>query len=124
MGVNRQQRGATALVVLAVLLGSLWAGGLAQPAPGDPTGQLAASHPPAGIEPAVLRDRGPALRPSAGPPGPGGRLLPLLAGMLVAALGVAGMAGAGRPRPAPPRARSLVRAAPRGARAPPLLQPA
>jgi hypothetical protein len=124
MRMHRRQSGATALVVLAVLLGSLWAGGLARPAAGDPTGQLAASRPLAGIEPATLRDRAPALRPAAGRPDPGGRLLPLLAGMLVAALGVAGMAGAGRPRPVLARARSLVRRTQLEARAPPLLQPA
>ena len=43
MGVNRRRLATTGLVVLAVLLGSLWAGGMAAPAAGNAAGKLAGS---------------------------------------------------------------------------------
>jgi hypothetical protein len=124
MRVNQQRRAATGLVVLAVLLGSLWAGGLAAPATGDAADQLAASRSLLGLEPAAPPDRGPALRPSAERPDPGGRLLPLLAGLLAGSLMVAAAAPARRRRSGRVAVRSPVGPAPGGPRAPPRLQPA
>jgi hypothetical protein len=124
MGVNRRPHLTTAIVVLALLLGSLWAGGQAVPAAGGPAGQLTAGAPLPGIEPAALPDRAPALRPAAERPGPDGRLLPLLLGLLTASVAVAYGVGARRRRSSPPRARSLALSAFRGPRAPPRLQPA
>ena len=124
MGVNRRPHLTTAIVVLAVLLGSLWAGGLAVPAAGGPAGQLTAGASLPGIEPAALPDRAPALRPSVERPGPDGRLLPLLLGMLLAALAAPFGLPARRRGPNPARAGSLLRCTRREARAPPSLQPA
>jgi hypothetical protein len=84
MGGNRRPHLTTALVVLAVLLGSLWAGGLAVPAAGGPAGHLTASDSLPGIAPAGLPDQAPALWPAGERPGPDGSLLPLLLGLLVA----------------------------------------
>jgi hypothetical protein len=123
MGVNRRPHLTTAIVVLAVL-GSLWAGGLAVPAAGGPAGQLTAGASLPGIEPAALPDRAPALRPATERPGPVGRLLPLLLGLLAASLAVTQGVGARRRRSSLAPARSLVLSAPRGPRAPPRLQPA
>jgi hypothetical protein len=124
MRVNRQQQATRTLVVLAVLLGWLWTGGLAASAEGNPADQLAASRPLPGLEPAALPDRGPALRPAAERPDPGGRLLSLLLGLLVASVAVASGVAANRRRPSLTPARSPVLSAPRGPRAPPRLQPA
>jgi hypothetical protein len=123
MGVNRRPHLTTAIVVLAVLLGSLWAGGLAVPAAGGPAGQLTAGASLPGIEPAPLPDRAPALRPSVERPGPDGRLLPLLLGLLAASLAVTYGMGARRRRPSLAPVRSLVLSASRCPRAPPRLQP-
>jgi hypothetical protein len=111
-------------MVLAVLLGSLWAGSVAAPAAGDPAGQLASSAWLPGLEPAALPDRVPALRPSAERPDPGGRLLPLLLGLLTAAVAVAHGTPARRRRSRWDRVLVPARSAPRGPRAPPRLQPA
>ena len=125
MPVNRQRQASTGLVVvLAVLLGSLWAGGGAAPAARLPPGQLADRAPLPGIEAAALPDRIPALRPSVQRPGPGGRLLPLLFGLLVAAFAAAHGVPARRRRSGQASAGSLVLTAPRGPPAPPFLQPA
>jgi hypothetical protein len=122
---NRQQQATTGLVVvvLAVLLGSLWAGGAAAPAAGMPGGQLTSTALLPGLEAAALPDRVPALRPSAQRPDPGGRLLPLLLGLLAVSLTVANGVPARRRRPGPAPARALVLATPQGPRAPPRLQP-
>lgn len=121
----RQQHSATrAFLVLAVVLASLWAGGAAASAVGDSAGQLAGSASRLGIESAALPDRVPALRPSPERPDPGGRLLPLLLGLLAASLPAASGELARRRRSGPAPARSPVLAAPRGPRAPPRLQPA
>jgi hypothetical protein len=123
MRVHRQAQSTTELVVLAVLLGSLWAGVLGASGPGTPAVQLTASRSMLGLGAAVLPDRAPALRPSAEPPDPGGRLLPLLLGLLGVSLAVAGGVPARRRRSSLP-ARLPVLAVPRGPRAPPRLQPA
>ncbi|HEU4897506.1 MAG TPA: hypothetical protein VFX88_08020 [Actinomycetota bacterium] len=122
--MNRRPHLTTAFVVVAVLLGSLWAGGLAVPAAGGPAGQLTAGASLPGIEPAALPDRVPALRPAAERPGPDGRLLPLLLGLLTASLTVAAGVPARRRRSGRALARPLGLSAPRGPRAPPRLQPA
>jgi len=104
MRVHRQAQATTALVVLAVLLGSLWAGVLGASGPGTPVDQLTASRSLLGLEAAVLPERVPALYPSAERPEPGGRLLPLLLGLLAASSPSPtacspGGAGPARPRP-------------------------
>ena len=124
MRVHRQAQATTALVVLAVLLGSLWAGVLGASGPGTPVDQLTASRSLLGLEAAVLPERVPALYPSAERPEPGGRLLPLLLGLLAASVTVANGVLTRRRRSSPAPAWSLVIAAPRGPRAPPRLQPA
>ena len=123
MPVNRKRHATTGLVVLALLLGSLWASGAAAPAAGNAGGQLASGASLPGIGPAALPDRIPALRPSAERPDPGGRLLPLLGGMLAASLTVASGVPARRRRSSLAPARPPVLSAPRGPRAPPRLQP-
>ena len=124
MRVTWRRHRTTGLVVLAVLLGSLWAGGLAVPAADGHAWRLAGGASPPGVELAALPDRAPALRPAAERPELGGRLLPLLAAVLAASVAVAGRAYGrrGRSRLAP--ARPPVRSASRGPRAPPRLQPA
>src|SRR5918999_207955 len=70
-----------------------------------------------GIESAALPDRVPALRPSPERPDPGGRLLPLLLGLLAASLTVACGVLARRRCSGPAPARSPALAVPRGPRA-------
>jgi hypothetical protein len=122
MRVHRQQA-TRVFLVLAVLLGSLWAGGLIAAAAGNPAG-LAASHPQLGIQPAALRDPALALRSPVDRPGSQGRLVPLLLGPLAAALVAAQGLRAGWLRPALARGSSLVGSAPLAARAPPHLRSA
>lgn len=124
MRVHRQAQATTALVVLAVLLGSLWAGVLGASGPGIPVDQLTVSRSLLGLEAAVLPERVPALYPSGERPEPGGRLLPLLLGLLAASVTVANGVPTRRRRSSPAPAWSPVLAAPRGPRAPPGLQPA
>ena len=124
MGVNRRPHLTTAIVVLVVLLGSLWAGGLVVPAAGGPTGQLTAGASLPGIEPAALPDRVPALRPSAERPAPAGRLLPLLLGLLVAGLAATFGLAPRWLRSERAAVGSLAWSSHREARAPPHLQPA
>ena len=123
MRVHRQAQATTALVVLAVLCGSLWACALGASGPGTPVDQLIASRSLLGLEAAALPDRAAALRPPAERPDPAGRLLlPLLLGLVAASVTVANGVSASRGRgPAP--AQSPVLAAPRAPRAPPRLQP-
>ena len=85
MRVHRQAQVATGLVVVAVLLGSLWAGVLGASGAGNPADRLTASRLLLGVEAAVPPDRAPALRPSAERPESGGMLL----GMVLAALAAA-----------------------------------
>jgi hypothetical protein len=125
MRERRRQRATRGLVVLAVLLGSLWAGGLASSTAGGTAGQLTASRPLLGVEAAALPDRPPALRPSTERPDPTGRLLPLLGGLLAGSLAVVSGARDRRRRSGPTPARSPVLSARQGPRAPPRrLQPA
>jgi hypothetical protein len=123
MRTQRQQPATRVLLALAVLLGSLWVGGLAAQAT-DAADRLAAFHTQPGFEPAVLGDRGPALRPPVDRPDPGGRLLPAPVGMLVAALVAARGSRAGRSQPGLVRARSLAGSTRLEPRAPPSLQTA
>jgi hypothetical protein len=124
MRTHRQRRATTVTVVLAVLLGSLWVGGLHAPATGDPGGRLDVTRPAAALEAAVLRDGAPALRPVTERPRPGGRLLLLLVGLVLAALAAGPVLAGRRPRSGPAPARSLAWPSHREARAPPFLQPA
>jgi hypothetical protein len=122
MRMDRQQPVARILLVLAVLLASLWVGGLFASAAGDTALGLAAGRAQPGIQPAALRDRALASRPVE-QPNPQGRVAPLL-GALAAALAAAHRLLAGWLGRYPTRGRSLVRSSPPAARAPPHLQPA
>jgi len=124
MGVNRRRQATTGLVVLAVVLGWLWVGGLAASAAGTPTDELTMSRSLLVLDPAVPPGRAPALRPAAERPDPGGRLVPLVLGLVVAALAASFGLGARRPRPGPVPVRSLLWSTHLEARAPPFLQPA
>ena len=124
MRIRRKHSATRAFLVLAIMLASLWSGGPAASAVGDSAGQLAGSASRLGMESAALPDRVPALRPSPERPDPGGRLLPLLLGLLAASLPAAYGVPARRRRSGPAPARSPVHSAPPGPRAPPLLQPA
>jgi hypothetical protein len=124
MRMQRQPSATRAFLVVAMVLASLWAGGLASSAAGDAADQLAASRALPGVEPAAPRDRVPALRPPVQRPAQSGRLVPVLLGILAAACAVACGVGAGRLRSGVARAGSLVQLAQGEARAPPFLQPA
>jgi len=123
MRMDRQQQATRVLLVLAVLLASLWTGGLVTSTAGDAAGGLATSRAQPGIQPAALRDRALALRRPADRPGPQGPLVPLLLGAFAAALAAHWLL-AGWLRPGLTRGRSLVRSSPLAARAPPHLQSA
>jgi hypothetical protein len=123
MRVNRQQS-TRIVLVLAVLLASVWTANLAASAAGQTTSHLGASRPLAGIEPAILRDRLPVVRPSVERAGHSGRLMPALLGVLVAAVALAVRAYARWSRAGSAPARSLPRRSRLEARAPPRLQPA
>jgi hypothetical protein len=124
MRVNRQRRATMGLVVLAMLLGPLWSGGLVASAAGNPANQLAAGRSLLGVEPAVVPDRAPALRPAAARSDPGGRLMPLLLGLVAASVAVLYGLGVGRLRDSSAPVWSLVQLTQLEARAPPVLQPA
>ena len=124
MRTSRQRQATTVIVALAVLLGSLSAGGLGPSATGDPIAQLSVTRPMPGIEAAVLPDRAPALRPSAERPDPAGRLLPLLVGLLLATFAATFGLAARWLRSEGAAVGSLAWSSHREARAPPHLQPA
>lgn len=124
MRMQRQHSATRAFLVLAMVLASLWAGGLASSAVGNAADQLAASGSLPGVEPAAPRDRVPALRPPDLRPSQSGRLVPVLLGMLAAALTVGCGVGAGRLRSGLAAGRSLVQLTQHAARAPPSLQSA
>jgi hypothetical protein len=124
MRVTRGRPATRMVLVLAVLLGSLWAAGLATPAAGNAADQLAASRSLPGLEAAAPRDRVPALRPPDQRPSQSGRLVPVLLGMLAAALTVGFGVGARRLRSGLAAGRSLVQRTQLEARAPPSLQSA
>ena len=108
MRMQRQHSTTRAFLVLAMVLASLWAGGLAASAAGNAAGPAGRGRSLPGIEAAALRDRVPALRPPAERPSQSGRLVPLLLGMLAAALAVVFGVGAGRRRSGLAPGRSLV----------------
>ena len=122
MWTQRRQRATRGLLVLAVLLASLWSGGLVASTAGDATHGLASGRAQPGVQPAALRDRVLAFLPVERP-GPQGRALPLL-GALAAALLAAHRPLAAWLRPCQTRGPSPARSTPRAARAPPHLQPA
>jgi hypothetical protein len=124
MWAQRQQPATRVFLVLAMVLASLWAGGLALSAVGSSADQVAASRALRGVEPAALPDRVPALDARAERPSQSGRLAPLLLGMQAAALAVLYGACAGRLRSGQARPWPLVQLSRLAARAPPLLQPA
>jgi hypothetical protein len=122
MRTHRQRQATTIVVALPMLLGSLWAGTFASA--GTSADQLTTSRTRLGIEAVVPPDRAPALRPAAERPDPGGRVLPLLLGLVLA--GLAAGSGLARRRPRSDLAPIGSRAwsSHREARAPPFLQPA
>jgi hypothetical protein len=122
MGVNRQQQGTKVFLALAVVLVSLWSGGLTAPSTGHLADFLATSRSQPGMQPAALRDGAQALRPAAERPSPRGRLLPLLA--ILAAAGARGCWRWAGQRNGLARAGSHTCATPLQARAPPHLRPA
>jgi hypothetical protein len=124
MRVNRQEQATQGLLVLAVLLGSLWTGGLVASAAGNPADHLTARRSLLGIEPATPPAGGPTLRPAVDRPSRSGRLVKVPLGMVAAALAVAYGRYGRRPRSSWARARSLVQSARLHARAPPSLQSA
>ncbi len=123
MRTHRQRQATTVIVMLAVLLGSLWAGGLAASATDNAADRLATSRSLPSVEAAIPSDRTQGLRPLGQRPDPGGRLLPLLLGLLAASLAVTYGVGARRRRSSLAPAGLPVLSAPRGPRAPPRLQP-
>jgi hypothetical protein len=124
MRMQRQHSATGAVLVLAMVLASLWAGGLAASAAGNAADQLATSGSLPGVEPAAPRDRVPALRPPEQRPSQSGRLVPVLLGMLAAAFAAAYGVAAGRLRSCFAAGRSLVQRTQLAARAPPFLQSA
>jgi hypothetical protein len=123
MRVNRQQQGTRVFLVLAVVLASLWTGGLAASSAANPVDYLAPSRAQLGIQPAALRDSAPALRPAAERPGPRGHLVPLLATLAAAVAGACRWRAVAQ-RPGFACTGSRVCSTPLEARAPPHLQPA
>ncbi|HET9006740.1 MAG TPA: hypothetical protein VFQ04_08490 [Actinomycetes bacterium] len=124
MRMQRRHSTTRVFLVLAMVLASLWAGGLASSTAGNAADQLAASRSLPSVEPAAPRDRVPALRPPDQRPGQSGRLVPVLLGMLAAALAAGYGLGAGRLRSGLAAGRSLVQRTQLAARAPPSLQSA
>ena len=122
MRVNRQQ-GTRIFLVVAVVLASLWMGGLAASSAANLADYLASSRAQLGIQPAALRDSAPALRPAAERPGPRGHLVPLLAALAAALAGACRWRAAAQ-RPGVAWSGSRVCSTPLEARAPPHLQPA
>jgi hypothetical protein len=123
MRVNRQQA-TRAFLVPAVLLASLWTGGLVASTTSDAADQVATSRARPGIQPAAPPDRALAVRPPVEHPGWQGRPVPLLLGALAVALAAGHRQLAGWLGPGLARGRSLVRSTPLAARAPPHLQSA
>jgi len=125
MSTRRQPPATRFLLVAALVLASLWVGApAAGPVGADADGRLTTAAARPGTEAAVLRDRAPALGAPADRPGPGGPLLPMLLGLLAAALGVAAAVRALGPPWSRARARSVPGRIRLHARAPPsLLQP-
>ena len=121
---RRQHTATRAFLVLAMVLASLWAGGLVSSAAGNSADRLAASRSLPGVEPAAPPERVPALRPPVQRSTQSGRLAPVLLAMLAAAFAVVHGVGAERLRAGLAAARSLVQLTQLEARAPPSLQSA
>ena len=121
---RRQHTATRAFLVLAMVLASLWAGGLVSSAAGNSADRLAAGRSLPGVEPAAPPDRVPALRPPVQRLTQSGRLAPVLLGMLAAAFAAAYGVAAGRLRSGFAAGRSLVQRTQLAARAPPFLQSA
>jgi hypothetical protein len=122
MRTHRQRQATTIVVALATLLGSLWAGTFA--GAGTAADQLTTSRTGLGIEAVVPPDRAPALRPSAERPDPGGRVPPLLLGLVLAPFAAGFRLARRRPRSDLAPVGSRAWSGHREARAPPFLQPA
>ena len=121
---RRQHTATRAFLVLAMVLASLWVGGLVSSAAGNSADRLAAGRSLPGVEPAAPPERVPALRPPVQRSIQSGRLAPVLLGMLAAAFAVVHGVGAERLRAGLAAARSLVQLTQLEARAPPSLQSA
>jgi hypothetical protein len=125
MRMQGQHPATRAFLVLAMALGSLWAGGwLASAGAANPADQLTDGRSLPGVAPAALRDRIPALRPPVQRSRQSARLVPLLVGMVAAACSVGYGVDAARRRSRLAMARSLAQLTQLEARAPPSLQPA
>jgi hypothetical protein len=84
MQMNRQQLSINAWFALALMLGSLWVGGLETTSADDASDYLA-NHPQKRVQSAALPDLVVALRPAPERSGSFGRLVRLLLAVLVAA---------------------------------------
>jgi hypothetical protein len=118
MQMNRQQLSIKAWFALALVLGSLWVGGLAAASASDPSDHLTKAAQQR-MQPAALPDPLVALRPAPERSGWFGRLVRLLLAVLVAAHAAGYWRRAGGPRPGLTRAGSRICSAPLQARAPP-----
>jgi hypothetical protein len=123
MQVNRRLSINT-LFALALVLGSLWIGGLAAAAVGDVSEYLATEHAQQRMQSAVLPDLVVVLRPAPERFSSFGRLERLLLAVLVSAGAAGDRRRVAGPRPGLTRAGSRVCSTPLQARAPPCLQPA
>jgi hypothetical protein len=123
MQMNRQRLSMHAWFALALMLGSLWVGGLATAPAGDAPDSLAAKRAQQRMQSAALPDRVVALRRAPQRSGWFGRLVRVLA-VLVPAYTAGYWRRAAGPRPGRTRAGLWSRFAPLPARAPPCFQPA
>jgi hypothetical protein len=124
MQMNRQRLSINAWFALALMLGSLWVGGLATTPAGDAPDYLAAKRAQQRMQSAALPDRVVSLRPAPERSGWFGRLVRVLLAFLVSAYAAGYWRRAAGSRPGLTRARLWSRSAPLPARAPPWLQPA
>mgnify|MGYP003288018466 CR=1 FL=1 len=98
MQMNRQRLSINAWFALALMLGSLWVGGLATTSAGDPSDYLA-KRAQQRMQSAALPDLVVALRPAPERSGSFGRLVRLLLAVLVAAYAAGYWRRAAGPRP-------------------------
>ena len=123
MQMNRKRLSINAWFALALMLGSLWVGGLATTSAGDPSDYLA-KRAQQRMQSAALPDLVVALRPAPERSGSFGRLVRSPLAVLVAACAAGYWRRAAGPRPGLTRVKPRACSAPRQARAPPCLQPA